>query len=97
MSILDISSALPAVSDVYDVDLDAESGWGLSDILPSVEISIRFSLRADHNFIWDKSADQFVEAPATAACALKLVLSGFIPLVEQREFLVSVDRLPSCI
>lgn len=39
-----ISSNVP---DVYDVDLEAECEWELSDILPSGEIDIRSSLRVD--------------------------------------------------
>lgn len=38
-----VSSSVP---DVYDVDLEAEGDWYLSDITPSREIDVRSSLRS---------------------------------------------------
>lgn len=52
--VLDFLSTLPAFANAHNVDLDTESDWDVSDILPSGEIDACRSLRADFTVIRDK-------------------------------------------
>lgn len=95
--VLDIPSPSPAVVDEYDIDLDSESGWNFSDILPSDKIDINSSLRADFIVIRNMCVKYLVEAPKTAAEVFQLALRGLNTLGEQQELSSSVDRLRGAI
>lgn len=85
--------SFPDVGDVFDVDLDAEGQWGLSDIpLPS-EIDICSRLRADRSVIIDKCSKYSIEDPQTADDDFNLALIGLNTLGEHCKLLVRIDAL----
>lgn len=85
------------VVDAYDVDLDAERGWDLSDIPSSNEISVRSSSWVGFTVTGYKGVEHSLEVLTTAARVFKLAIGCLNTLAEPREFFASVDRLHSAI
>lgn len=60
-----------SVTDVHNIELNAEGNWDLSDILPSSDIDIFSSLLSDFTLPRDKRIAYLVDAPNTSADVLR--------------------------
>lgn len=92
IEVSDTPSILMAVTDAYDVDVDADGDWKLSDVPPSGEINIRSSLHVDSTVIRDKCVRYLVEAPRPSTGVSKLGLRELITLSDEGKILASVTR-----
>lgn len=79
--------------DVYDVDLDVEGEWYLSDIKPSGETDVCSSLQSDFPVIRNKCVEYSVEEPMTADGVFKLPIRGLYTFEKRRDLSAGVDQV----
>lgn len=89
--VIDAPSVSQNVPDVYNLDLDAEEGWNLSETVPSGKIDVHSRLQANFNEIGDKYVKYTGEA-LTAARVFELALHGVSTLDDHLVLLARVKR-----
>lgn len=76
LEVLELVPALLVLFDAYDVALDEEGEWDLSNIPPTNVINIRSSLREEFSATRNKCVEYSVQAPMKAAAFSEMALRG---------------------